>query len=62
MLKVQLTGNQSDFLKIVVAAAGRGDLETVRQLLDDKPRVDSHRRFARSDDAVGGGISRGSWR
>lgn len=37
MPKVQLTGNQSDFLKIVVAAAGRGDLETVRQLLDDKP-------------------------
>ena len=35
MPKVQLTGNQSDFLKIVVAAAGRGDLETVRQLLDD---------------------------
>ena len=37
MLKVQLTGNQSDFLKIVVAAAGRGDLETVRQLLNDNP-------------------------
>ena len=48
MLKVQLTGNQSDFLKIVVAAAGRGDLETVRQLLDDKPAwihtVGSHGR------------------
>ena len=37
MAKIQLTGNQSDFLKIVVAAAGRGDLETVRQLLDDNP-------------------------
>ena len=37
MPKVQLTGNQSDFLKIVVAAAGRGDLETTRQLLDDNP-------------------------
>ena len=37
MSKIQLTGNQSDFLKIVVAAAGRGDLETVRQLLDDNP-------------------------
>ena len=37
MPKVQLTGKQSDFLKIVVAAAGRGDLETVRQLLDYNP-------------------------
>ena len=37
MAKIKLTGNQSDFLKIVVAAAGRGDLETVRQLLDDNP-------------------------
>ncbi len=37
MVKVKLTGNQSDFLKVVVAAAGRGDLETVRLLLDDNP-------------------------
>ena len=48
MPKVQLTGNQSDFLKIVVAAAGRGDLETVRQLLADNPAwihtVGSHGR------------------
>ena len=48
MSKVQLTGKQSDFLKIVVAAAGRGDIETVRQLLDDKPAwihtVGSHGR------------------
>lgn len=48
MPKVQLTGNQRDFLKIVVAAAGRGDLETVCQLLDDKPAwihtVGSHGR------------------
>ena len=48
MPKVQLTGNQSDFLKIVVAAAGRGDLETVCQLLDDNPAwihtVGSHGR------------------
>ena len=48
MPEVQLTGNQSDFLKIVVAAAGRGDLETVRQLLDDNPAwihtVGSHGR------------------
>ena len=43
-----LTGNQSDFLKIVVAAVGRGDLETVRQLVDDNPAwihtVGSHGR------------------
>ncbi len=48
MAKVQLTGNQSDFLKIVVAAAGRGDLDAVRQLLDVKPEwiqtVGSHGR------------------
>lgn len=48
MPNVQLTGNQSDFLKIVVAAAGRGDLETVRYLLDDNPAwihtVGSHGR------------------
>lgn len=48
MAKVQLTGNQSDFLKIVVAAAGREDLDTVRQLLDDNPAwihtVGSHGR------------------
>ena len=48
MPNVQLTGNQSDFLKIVVAAAGRGDIETVRQLVDDTPAwihtVGSHGR------------------
>ena len=48
MSNVQLTGNQSDFLKIVVAAAGRGDVETVRQLVDDNPAwiqtVGSHGR------------------
>ncbi|MYA98687.1 hypothetical protein F4X90_03250 [Candidatus Poribacteria bacterium] len=48
MPKIQLTGNQSDFLKIVVAAAGRGDRETVHQLLDDNPAwihtVGSHGR------------------
>ena len=48
MPNVQLTGNQSDFLKIVVAAAGRGDLEIVRHLLDDNPAwihtVGSHGR------------------
>ncbi len=48
MAKIQLTGNQSDFLKIVVAAAGRGDLDAVRQLLDDKPEwihtIGSHGR------------------
>ncbi len=48
MEKIKLTGNQSDFLKIVVAAAGRGDRQTVRQLLDDNPAwihtVGSHGR------------------
>ena len=48
MSNVQLTGNQSDFLKIVVAAAGRGDLETVRQLVNENPAwihtVGSHGR------------------
>ena len=48
MPNVQLTGNQRDFLKIVAAAAGRGDLDTVRQLVDDNPTwihtVGSHGR------------------
>ena len=48
MPKIELTGNQSDFLKIVVNAAGRGDLDTVNQLLQDKPEwihtVGSHGR------------------
>ena len=48
MLKTQLTGKQSDFLKIVVAAAGRGDLEAVRQFLEDRPEwihtIGSHGR------------------
>ena len=44
----RLTGKVSDFLKIGVAAAGRGDLETVRQVLAERPdwsvRVGSHGR------------------
>ncbi len=47
-MKFQLKGNQSDFLKIVVAAAGRGDIDGVRQLLDYKPEwlhtIGSHGR------------------
>lgn len=43
-----LTGKQSDFLKIVVAAAGRGDLQAVQALVDTNPRwlhtVGSHGR------------------
>ena len=46
--KTQLTGKQSDFLKIVVAAAGRGDLDAVKQFLNDKPEwlhtIGSHGR------------------
>lgn len=43
-----LTGKQSDFLKIVVTAAGRGDLQAVQALVDANPRwlhtVGSHGR------------------
>ena len=43
-----LTGNSSDFLKIGVAAAGRGDVGTVRAVLAEKPhwlhRIGSHGR------------------
>ena len=48
MGKITLTGKQSDFLKIVVAAAGRGDLEAVQALVEADPRwvhtVGSHGR------------------
>ena len=48
MGKITLTGKQSDFLKIVVAAAGRGDLEAVQALVEAEPRwvhtVGSHGR------------------
>ena len=48
MGKATLTGKQSDFLKIVVAAAGRGDLEAVRALVEAEPcwlhTVGSHGR------------------
>lgn len=48
MAKFELTGKQSDFLKIVVAAAGRGDVKAVRQFLDGKPEwlhtIGSHGR------------------
>lgn len=48
MANIQLTGKESDFLKIGVAAAGRGDLEGVSELLDTKPQwihtIGSHGR------------------
>ena len=48
MGQVTLTGKQSDFLKIVAAAAGRGDLAAVRALVAADPRwlhtVGSHGR------------------
>lgn len=48
MPKTEFTGKQSDFLKIVVAAAGRGDLDAVKQFLADKPEwlhtIGSHGR------------------
>ena len=48
MASVKLTGKASDFLKIGVAAAGRGDLNGVKELLDLKPQwltgIGSHGR------------------
>ena len=48
MAKSLLTGKTSDFLKIAVGAAGRGDLATVRAVLAEQPdwimRVGSHGR------------------
>ena len=48
MGKIILTGKQSDFLKIVAAAAGRGDLKAVQALVEADPRwvhtVGSHGR------------------
>ncbi len=47
-MRLPLTGKRSDHLKIGVAAAGRGDLETVREIARVKPewirRVASHGR------------------
>lgn len=48
MSKILLTGKESDFLKIAAAAAGRGDIDAVKQLLVLKPEwihtVGSHGR------------------
>ena len=48
MVTKRLTGKQSDFLKIVVAAAGRGDLAAVREFVEQNPQwlhtVGSHGR------------------
>ncbi len=45
---IEFTGNSSDFLKIGVAAAARGDLEAVREILKSRPkwktRIGSHGR------------------
>ena len=58
MGKITLTGKQSDFLKIVVAAAGRGDLEAVQALVEADPRwvhtVGSHGRTMLWEAAYGG--------
>jgi ankyrin repeat protein len=42
MSKLKLPGKASDFLKFGVAAAGRGDLETVKAILSLKPHWISH--------------------
>ena len=36
-MAIQFTGNASDFLKIGVAAAARGDIDSVREILKAKP-------------------------
>ena len=45
---IEFTGNASDFLKIGVASAARGDLDAVKTILQSKPnwlsQVGSHRR------------------
>ena len=38
MSKLRFPGKASDFLKIGVAAAARGDVEAVRAILDEWPR------------------------
>ncbi|MFN3189567.1 MAG: ankyrin repeat domain-containing protein [Aureliella sp.] len=47
-MKIQFTGRVSDFLKIGVASAGRGDLPAVKEILKRKPqwlrRIGSHGR------------------
>ena len=47
-MRVNLTGKASDFLKIGVAAAGRGEIDTLKSVLEQKPewltRVGSHGR------------------
>lgn len=48
MSKLRFTGRASDFLKIGVAAAAKGDVEAVRAILDERPgwlsRVGPHGR------------------
>ena len=60
-----LTGKVSDFLKIGVAAAGRGDLETVRTVLAEKPdwllRVGSHGRTMLWEAAYRGRLAMVEW-
>ena len=53
MGKITLTGKQSDFLKIVAAAAGRGDLEGGASLGRGRPSLGAYRRLSRAHDAVG---------
>ena len=60
-----LTGKVSDFLKIGVAAAGRGDLETVRTVLAERPdwllRVGSHGRTMLWEAAYRGRLAMVEW-
>ena len=60
-----LTGKMSDFLNIGVAAAGRGDLETVRMVLAERPdwllRVGSHGRTMLWEAAYRGRLGMVEW-
>ena len=60
-----LTGKVSDFLKIGVAAAGRGDLETVQSVLAERPdwllRVGSHGRTMLWEAAYRGRLAMVEW-
>ena len=53
MGKITLTGKQSDFLKIVAAAAGRGDLEGGAGVGRGRPSLGAYRRLPWTHDAVG---------
>ena len=60
-MTVSFTGRVSDFLKIGVAAAGRGELESLRFILRERPdwlgRIGSHGRTMLWETAYRGRMS-----